>query len=214
MFESCLCGHESRDFSVFFWFGFTRKMFSKGKALALPRSWHPGYRYREEPTETAPVARLQPVAPLTIIAIFAGIAEASALATLPFLSEHSQALYTWFLVGFPFFLTALFFITLNFNYKSFYKPDARQAAARRAKASREALAEHLVEANESARQDTPRTVTLSGPASQQVIESQILHLLAQPASRESHWVFCNLDKRQCIRLSLSELADEASTDVP
>lgn len=50
----------------------------------------------------------QPAAPLTIIAIFAGIIESSALATLPFLSEKSQALYTWFLVGFPFFLTALF----------------------------------------------------------------------------------------------------------
>jgi hypothetical protein len=65
----------------------------------------------------------QTVAPLTIIAIFAGIIEASALATLPFLSEKSQTYYTWFLVGFPFFLTALFFLTLNFNYKSFYKPD-------------------------------------------------------------------------------------------
>ena len=64
----------------------------------------------------------QPVAPLTIIAIFAGIIESSALATLPFLSEASQNLYTWFLVGFPFFLTALFFLTLNFNYKSFYNP--------------------------------------------------------------------------------------------
>ena len=165
-------------------------------------------------TETTPVARLQPVAPLTIIAIFAGIAEASALATLPFLSEHSQALYTWFLVGFPFFLTALFFITLNFNYKSFYKPDARQAAARRAKASREAFVERPVEANEPPGLDAPFTVTLSGPAAQQMIESQISHLLAQPASRENHWVFCNLDKRQCIRLSLSELPDEASTDVP
>lgn len=49
------------------------------------------------------MTQAQPVAPLTIIAIFAGIIEASALATLPFLSESSQKLYTWFLVGFPFF---------------------------------------------------------------------------------------------------------------
>lgn len=47
--------------------------------------------------------------PLTLIAIFAGIVEASALASLPFLSESSQTIYTWFLVGFPFFLTVLFF---------------------------------------------------------------------------------------------------------
>lgn len=60
--------------------------------------------------------------PLTIIAIFAAIVEASALASLPFLKEQSQDIYTWFLVGFPPFLTLLFFITLNFNYKVFYSP--------------------------------------------------------------------------------------------
>ncbi len=153
------------------------------------------------------MARLQPVAPLTIIAIFAGIAEASALATLPFLSEHSQALYTWFLVGFPFFLTALFFITLNFNYKSFYKPDPRRAAARRANTTSEALAERTENAGTS-------TVTLSGPAAQRMIESQILQSLAQAGSGECHWVFYNQDKRQCIRFSLSELPEKAATDAP
>lgn len=60
--------------------------------------------------------------PLTIIAIFAGIIEASALASLPFLDNDSQNIYTWFLVGFPPFLTALFFLTLNFNSKSLYSP--------------------------------------------------------------------------------------------
>lgn len=58
--------------------------------------------------------------PLTIIAVFATIIEASALASLPFLNEHSQDLYTWFLVGFPPFLTLLFFVTLNFNSKALY----------------------------------------------------------------------------------------------
>ncbi|MCY1403120.1 hypothetical protein D3C76_418670 [compost metagenome] len=60
--------------------------------------------------------------PLTIIAIFAGIIEASALASLPFLDDDSQSIYTWFLVGFPPFLTILFFLTLNFNSKSLYSP--------------------------------------------------------------------------------------------
>lgn len=60
--------------------------------------------------------------PLTIIAIFAGIIEGSALASLPFLEGHSQGIYTWFLVGFPPFLTLLFFITLNFNHKTLYSP--------------------------------------------------------------------------------------------
>ncbi|MBF8747581.1 hypothetical protein E2H86_23045 [Pseudomonas putida] len=157
------------------------------------------------------MARLQPVAPLTIIAIFAGIAEASALATLPFLSEHSQALYTWFLVGFPFFLTALFFITLNFNYKSFYKPDPRQATAKRNQASRDALAERMVEASEAA-SSAPFTVTLTGPAAQRMIESQICHSLAQPGGHTCQWVFCNLETRQCIHFSLSELPGEATAE--
>ncbi|WP_225422561.1 hypothetical protein [Pseudomonas huaxiensis] len=65
----------------------------------------------------------EPKSPLTIIAIFAGIIEASALASLPFLGESSQSVYTWFLVGFPPFLTLLFFLTLNFNTKSLYGPD-------------------------------------------------------------------------------------------
>ncbi|MCY1392470.1 hypothetical protein D9M71_73440 [compost metagenome] len=60
--------------------------------------------------------------PLTVIAIFAGIIEASALASLPFLDGDSQSIYTWFLVGFPPFLTLLFFLTLNFNSKSLYSP--------------------------------------------------------------------------------------------
>lgn len=72
--------------------------------------------------EDTAVNNAEPKSPLTIIAILAGIIEASALASLPFLSEGSQNTYTWFLVGFPFFLTVLFFLTLNFNYRSLYSP--------------------------------------------------------------------------------------------
>ena len=74
------------------------------------------------------MSKAEPKSPLTIIAIFAGIIEASALASLPFLGEDSQSTYTWFLVGFPFFLTVLFFLTLNFNYKSLYSPDISEPA--------------------------------------------------------------------------------------
>ncbi len=69
------------------------------------------------------MSNAEPKSPLTIIAIFAGIIEASALASLPFLGEDSQEIYTWFLVGFPPFLTLLFFLTLNFNTRSLYVPD-------------------------------------------------------------------------------------------
>ncbi|MEN5302180.1 MULTISPECIES: hypothetical protein [unclassified Pseudomonas] len=137
----------------------------------------------------------QPVAPLTIIAIFAGIIEASALATLPFLSEKSQTYYTWFLVGFPFFLTALFFLTLNFNYKSFYKPD---------------LAEQKNIPEQAVHPDMQETVTMmfSGPDAQKLIEQQIMQAIKQPQVENRHWQLCNMDLQQCVRLSTTRMPED------
>ncbi len=53
--------------------------------------------------------------PLALIAVLAATTEASALVSLPLLDYRNQAVFVWFLVLFPPFLTALFFITLNFN---------------------------------------------------------------------------------------------------
>jgi hypothetical protein len=55
--------------------------------------------------------------PLTIIAVFAGIAEISGTAILPFLDREVQHIYVWFLIVFPLLLVVLFFATLNFNHK-------------------------------------------------------------------------------------------------
>ncbi len=60
--------------------------------------------------------------PMTIIAIFATLSEASAALSLPFLGDEERALYIWFLISFPFYLLFLFFVTLNFNYRSLYAP--------------------------------------------------------------------------------------------
>ncbi len=60
--------------------------------------------------------------PLTIIAIFAGLAEVIGTIALPFLKEGSQDLYVWFLMIFPAVLIFLFFLTLNFNHKVLYAP--------------------------------------------------------------------------------------------
>jgi hypothetical protein len=60
--------------------------------------------------------------PLTIIAIFAGLAEVSGTIVLPFLKDSSQDLYVWFLMVFPTILISLFFLTLNFNHKVLYAP--------------------------------------------------------------------------------------------
>ena len=60
--------------------------------------------------------------PLTIIAIFAGIAEVSGTLVLPFISAANQQTFIYFLMGFPILLILLFFATLNFNHKVLYAP--------------------------------------------------------------------------------------------
>lgn len=60
--------------------------------------------------------------PMTIIAIFAAISETSAAISLPFLDSDEREIYVWFLISFPFYLLFLFFLTLNFNYRSLYAP--------------------------------------------------------------------------------------------
>lgn len=60
--------------------------------------------------------------PITVIAIFAFISETSAAVSLPFLNNNEREIYVWFLISFPFYLLFLFFITLNFNYRSLYAP--------------------------------------------------------------------------------------------
>lgn len=60
--------------------------------------------------------------PMTVIAIFATLSETSAAVSLPFLDNEERQTYIWFLISFPFYLIFLFFITLNFNYRSLYAP--------------------------------------------------------------------------------------------
>lgn len=60
--------------------------------------------------------------PLTVIAIFAAIAEISGTTVLPFIESENQGIYIWFLMLFPVFLVGTFFLTLNFNHKVLYAP--------------------------------------------------------------------------------------------
>lgn len=64
--------------------------------------------------------------PLTIIAIFAAVAEISGTIVLPFVSSDNQSIYVWFLVSFPLLLIVMFFLTLNFNNKVLYAPSDYQ----------------------------------------------------------------------------------------
>lgn len=60
--------------------------------------------------------------PLSVIALFASIAETSGVAILPFVESENQVLFIWFLMLFPFALIILFFATLNYNHKVLYAP--------------------------------------------------------------------------------------------
>lgn len=62
--------------------------------------------------------------PLTVIAIFSMLTEASAAVSLPYIDSENQEIYVWFLIVFPSILVTLFFITLNFNNKTLYSPTA------------------------------------------------------------------------------------------
>ncbi|WOL29091.1 hypothetical protein [Pseudomonas fragi] len=60
--------------------------------------------------------------PLTVIAVFSMLTEASAAVSLPYIDSEHQKIYVWFLIVFPSLLITLFFLTLNFNNKTLYTP--------------------------------------------------------------------------------------------
>jgi hypothetical protein len=60
--------------------------------------------------------------PLTIIAIFAALAEVGGTSVISFLNPDLQPIFMWFLVLFPTLLVTLFFLTLNFNPRVIYAP--------------------------------------------------------------------------------------------
>ncbi|MDR0280314.1 MAG: hypothetical protein LBJ37_20760 [Paucimonas sp.] len=139
----------------------------------------------------------EPKSPLTIIAIFAGIIEASALASLPFLDESSQSIYTWFLVGFPPFLTLLFFLTLNFNTKSLYGPDepGNEPLSANTNDSSHSSPPLVLPCSSVAEQSV---VVISGPDSQSLLEVVACH--AVQANRGSSIVLHNLEKGTRVRI--------------
>jgi hypothetical protein len=60
--------------------------------------------------------------PLTIIAIFAALAEVSATVAIGLIDKSLHHIFIWFIIGFPSLLVVLFFLTLNFNTKVMYSP--------------------------------------------------------------------------------------------
>jgi len=60
--------------------------------------------------------------PLTIIAIFAGLAEVVGTVVLAHLDKDLQSIFIWFVMAFPTTLVLAFFVTLNFNHSVLYAP--------------------------------------------------------------------------------------------
>lgn len=60
--------------------------------------------------------------PISVIAMFAALCEASATTVLPYLDDENRQVYLWFLIVFPSALVVMFFLTLNFNNKVLYGP--------------------------------------------------------------------------------------------
>ncbi|MHC4735980.1 MAG: hypothetical protein ACYTDW_16210 [Planctomycetota bacterium] len=60
--------------------------------------------------------------PLTIIAIFAALAEIAGTVALATVPRDLQSVFLWFVMLFPCLLLILFFATLNFNPKVLYAP--------------------------------------------------------------------------------------------
>ena len=60
--------------------------------------------------------------PLTIIGMFAGLAEIAGTVVFALITVELQKFYIWYVIGFPTLLIILFFITLNFNSAVLYAP--------------------------------------------------------------------------------------------
>lgn len=60
--------------------------------------------------------------PLTIIALFAALAEVAGTVAIKLVAADMQSTFIWFVMIFPTIIVVLFFITLNFNAKVLYAP--------------------------------------------------------------------------------------------
>ncbi|MDB5117691.1 MAG: hypothetical protein JWQ79_3183 [Mucilaginibacter sp.] len=62
---------------------------------------------------------------LTLIGVFASLAEVSGTVVLKFLDVNVQRIFVWFVMAFPFTLVLLFFLVLIFRNENLYSPAER-----------------------------------------------------------------------------------------
>lgn len=65
--------------------------------------------------------------PLTVISVFAGLAEVMGTVAIKLVIPDLQHIFIWFVMLFPLLLVTAFFVTLNFNPKVLYAPSDFQS---------------------------------------------------------------------------------------
>lgn len=69
------------------------------------------------------IQSMKPVGnPLTVIAIFAALAEVAGTVVLAVVPPEIQGIFVWFVMLFPSLIVVLFFLTLNFKHTALYAP--------------------------------------------------------------------------------------------
>jgi hypothetical protein len=136
--------------------------------------------------------------PVSIIAVFAALSEASAATALPFLHEDNQGIYVWFLIIFPSALIFMFFLTLNFNYKALYAPSDF---------SNEKNFLKIFEKSESSSKDSTHPEPLKAPANK-IKKKSLSRLLLHPENRVDviygRPLFCRRDLKDVLSLLATE----------
>lgn len=151
--------------------------------------------------------------PMTIIAIFATLSEASAAVSLPFLDNEERQTYIWFLISFPFYLLFLFFITLNFNYKSLYAPSDFQKSKQFIKVIDDDAARS--EKSKHALAPEPHDKSLSAVPGQKLTESRVTkHQVHTPPKGKPDYLLQSLqDPPACLSV-LSSLSTQQHMPLP
>lgn len=122
--------------------------------------------------------------PLTIVAIFAGLAEIAGSVVLVAVPYTIQQIFVWFVMGFPALLVVLFFITLNVNRSALYAPsdfNSDENYLKTLSSNRRALVE--IEQAESQlnglRADLLSTTTKDPANAVEVRDSDVVHQIEQ-----------------------------------
>lgn len=116
--------------------------------------------------------------PLTIIALFAALAEVAGTVSLKFLTPELQATFIWFVMGFPVLLVGLFFFVLIKNPKVLYGPgDYREDAtylsvlsSEKQSLSLDAIQKSLDDAVTKINEEAKKVETTGATAKDQLVE--------------------------------------------